>query len=185
MKEIDEGIQNTNETENNANTNQEEYSLYDIDEYSSEWLQENTTIRGWLLLLLITIVTTSVRTLFNTFTAFIFIENALIFIPTIAILAFAALTIWSFTSRKPSAIFYARCFLIIAAIENFACMISANASDATSGMIKLVIVLVWILFLQMSEVVEEVIPSSFRDVKPIEYIIAGVGFLATIIAFII
>jgi hypothetical protein len=51
--------------------------------------------------------TTSIRFLVDTYSTFIFFENAFLFIPSIAVTSFAILTIHAFLSRKPNALFFA------------------------------------------------------------------------------
>ena len=154
--------------------------------YTSEWLKENSTIGGWLLLFLIAIAIGGllsglypIVTLnqaeygYNTF----FIASDIIF--GLGLLGIAIYTIYAFITRKPNAVFWAKVYTIMVLVSHFVLMCIEGASGADgvfSDHIRgLIWGFVWFLFLMYSGRVEEVIPTSFRKVKKYEWgIVSGI-----------
>ena len=77
-------------------------------EYTSEWLQENTKIRGWLVLFLISAVVGSFRSIIDTMTYVIWTDEIFMFIPVFIIIIFALICVYAFNERKSYAVFYAK-----------------------------------------------------------------------------
>lgn len=164
--------------------------------YTSEWLKENSTIGGWLLLFLIAIALGGllsglypIVTLnqaeygYNSF----LIASDVIF--GLELLGIAIYTIYAFNTRKPNAVFWAKVYTIMVLVSHFGLMCIEGASGADgvfSDHIRgLIWGFVWFLFLMNSGRVEEVIPSSYRQVKKYEWgIVSGIVIVPVLCAVI-
>lgn len=165
-----------------TNTYEEELEF----EYTSEWLQENTKIRGWLVLFLISAVVGSFRSIIDTMTYVIWTDEIFMFIPVFIIIIVALICVYAFNERKSYAVFYAKSMLTLNVISNaFFLIFNQRAINVGSTVISLCVSLIWFLYLNNSEVVEEVIPSEFRNVSNKHYAVAIAGFTIMIIGLML
>jgi hypothetical protein len=152
-------------------------------EYTQQWLKKNTQIRGWLIFYLVIMTLGTFGSAISSLIYFIWTNNAFIFIPVIAGITFAILSFNAISERKPNALFFTRCYLALTIIVNIQGLLTAV--DTISHIIHIAVAIIWICYFYQSDVVEEVIPSEYREVNNKDYIIATIGILATVISLFV
>ncbi len=200
-KKTDIGDNNSdNEAEPDSHKSSSEHTnINDTEksEYTSAWLKKNTTIRGWLLFFLCTILFSGIIKGINTFTSFnaqdyagIFCLEATDLFSGLAFAGLALYTVCLFFNRKPNAVFFYKAYVIIVFLTTLLQMrniqeenpeiqnmpISETISYYVGYVLGIVLVCgIWLSFIINSNQVKKVIPKTFRTVSKIDIgIIAGI-----------
>lgn len=145
--------------------------------YTSEYLKENSEIRGWLSFFLFTVFTGGLfSALYPIFTydpseydgsSFLALADVLL---GIMLLGLSCYTIYSFVKRKPNAVFLAKMYIVVVFASNLMSLIGGDFTDKGMGSLSQIVrsllwSVIWFVFLLYSEVVEEVIPKEYRKLK--------------------
>ncbi len=162
--------------------------------YTSEWLKSNTEIHGWLWLFFFGIIVGGLYSAIYslaTYNASDYAGNiclgAVDIILGISLLAIAIYTVYSFVKRLPNAVFWGRSYVVLVFLTNILVLISGSIDNSDFQSAKQVFRgiiwgLVWFLYLAFSKQVKEIIPSSFRKVTKIDWLVlTGVVLLPTIL----
>lgn len=156
--------------------------------YTSEWLKSNTEIHGWLSFFFFAIILGGIISAIYpiaTYNAADYGYNgwlgAVDVLTGLSMLGIAVYTVYTFTHRKPNAVFYGRFYVILVFVTNIISLIGGvdeNGLQNTTQVVRgIVWGIVWFLYLLFSDQVQEVIPKSFRKVSGIDWgvLIALVG----------
>jgi hypothetical protein len=179
----EEGAKNESETSSS--------SSYLLDEngeiyYTSEWLKNNTVIRGWLSFFLFMVV---IGGLFGvaypifTFNLAEYDNNILLALsdPLFGLMLFllACYTFHAFLKRQPNAVFLAKMYLIAVFASNLLTLIGGEYELTGFGSVtrlvrSLIWCGIWFAFLLNSTNVEEVCPEDYRRIKKLDkYIVTA------------
>lgn len=157
-----------------GNTNQHKEPCY-----TSEWLKEHTNIHGWLSFFLFAIAVGGLISAVYPIVTFNAADyggsmwlGAVDIMMGIFLLAIAICTIYTFTQRKPNAVFYGRFYVLLVFVTNIISLM--GGADSALGGVKqasrgIISGIVWLLYLLYSSQVQEIIPKSFRKVSKLDW----------------
>lgn len=163
--------------------------------YTSEYLKENTTIRGWLSFFLFTVIVgglISVGYPLLTFNLTEYDNNLILALadPLLGLILFllACYVFYSFIKRKPNAVFLARMYVIAVLVSNLLSLLLGEYEQVGMGSVvqlvrSLIWSCIWLIFLSQSSNVEEVIPEEYRRVKRLDYFIAATLIIYPLLIF--
>lgn len=174
--------------EESAPVAEDELEEKNLDEhaYSSEWLKQNTHIRGWLSFFLFAIAVGGLVSAVYPIATFDSADyagdmwlGAVDILTGVFLLGIALYTVYAFNTRKPNAVFYARLYVVLIIVTNIVTLLSGD--DTEFGGVKqsirgIVWGVVWFFYLLLSKQIKEVIPKSFRKISKTDW-----GILCAII----
>ncbi|MBR4713601.1 MAG: hypothetical protein IKP27_08000 [Paludibacteraceae bacterium] len=166
---------------------------------TSEWLKANTKISGWLVFFLavvmgigglkrgLTLIAVNMSDYDN-----IFCLAAVDIFTGIVFIGISAYVIYSFLNRYPNAVFWARVnliLIIVLVLWNLVVGLIVDVLPTEHEKINAVSGLLggglWLLYLALSQQVQEVIPKSFRKVSNADWIVLAAIILIHIVLFVI
>lgn len=162
-----------------------------------QWLKENTSIHGWLSFFLFVLSLGAGITLFQSIIGYK--ESAEEVSQTLAIgdllyafgvVAIGICTVYAFSERKANAVFYARAFLLIIAISNILLIAIGgyenNGSNSLTTLLRGVVQgIIWLLYIQYSKQVAEVIPKHYRKVSPGDWCFVSCAVVIPFVFYVI
>lgn len=165
--------------------------------YTSEWLKENTSIHGWLSFFLFALgvggVISAFASLFtiksedyaNNF--FLICTDVL---PGICMLAVATYTIYAFNTRKPNAVFYGKFYVVLVLVTNLLSLMIGDFDEHGLNTLRQAVKgvfwsIIWFIYLENSDQVQEIIPPSFRKTTRRDWWIVASILLVPIFCFLI
>jgi serine/threonine protein kinase len=163
---------------------------------SAESLKEETSIGGWLMFFLVTLVAGmlySCYDIFNTMKPLSglsgggveFLKFSTIF-DVFCEVCFRAFIIYSFIERKSYTVFITKAYLLLIVASNLLIMMVSNQEDANYVTIlrNVVYGIIWFFYMCYSAQVENVIPSEYRKKTRISYFaILMMGFAILLFFF--
>lgn len=163
--------------------------------FTSEWLKENTEIRGWLGFFFFAIAIGGLISAVYPIATFNIADyagnlwlGAIDVISGINLLAVAIYTIYAFCKRKPNAVFYGKLYVMIVFVTNVISAIG-GVNEAAGGIQNpirgIVWGILWFLYLLFSNQVREVIPISFRKIRKIDWAILSGIVSVPVLCFVI
>lgn len=165
--------------------------------YTSEYLKENTTIRGWLSFFLFSVIVGGVISVgypLLTFNLSEYDNNIILALadPLLGLILFllACYTFYAFIKRMPNAVFLARMYIIAVFVYNLlSLLLGEHEQVGRWSQMQLVRSLIWsciwLIFLSQSSNVEEVIPEEYRRVRRLDYFIAATLIIYPLLIFFV
>lgn len=147
-------------------------------EYTSEWLQKNTKIKGWLSFFLFALLLGGVFSAVTSIATFNLDDyagnlclGAVDILTGLIMLGVAVYAFYCFVKRKSNAVFWGRTYVILVFLTNLLSLVMGADDDGTGlfgtkQMLRgIVWGIVWFLYLAYSEQVRRIIPKPFRKVS--------------------
>ena len=151
--------------------------------YTSEYLKENTEIHGWLSFFLFAIIVGGVISAIYPIVTYNPAEyggsNILPLgdvILGIMLLGISIYTLYSFTQRKPNAVFLGKTYVVAVFATNLLSLFGGDFETTGLGSLPQIIrglvwAVIWFSYLCLSEQVQEVIPKEYRKLRNSDYYI--------------
>lgn len=149
--------------------------------YTSEWLEQNTSISGWLAFFLGAIVFGALVSVGYAIATFdvaeydgsYWLASVDIVIPISGLCA-ALYALYAFCKRKSNAVFWARVYVAAVFLSAIvAIVVDDYANDAfnnaTRAVRSLIWAIIWFSYLALSSQVKEVIPVAFRRLTKVDW----------------
>ncbi len=142
-------------------------------EYTEEWLRKNTRLAGWLGLFQFSLITGGIYSIFTAIYSFFTygLDNAFIsLLNSLGLGGMAFYTVFLFLHRKPSALFFAKGYLLIIFLWNLLTILFDDYDSGSFGSWFLIaritiFCVLWFLYLTYSKRVKRAIPKVYRKVK--------------------
>lgn len=163
--------------------------------FTSEWLKENTEIRGWLGFFFFAIAIGGLISAVYPIATFNIADyagnlwlGAIDVISGIILFAVAIYAIYAFCQRKPNAVFYGKLYVIIVFVTNVISAIGGTTEELggiQNPIRGIVWGIIWFVYLLFSNQVKEVIPISFRKIRKIDWAILSGIVSVPVLCFVI
>ena len=166
-------------------------------EITSEWLKANTEIHGWLSFFFFAIIVGGLISAIYpiaTFNAADYAGNfclgAVDIVTGLLLLAVAGFTVYSFTNRKPNAVFWGKIYVALVFLTNLFVLIGGATEEtglqSASQVVRSVIWgIIWFLYLTFSDQVQGVIPKSFRKISSTDWAMVAASVLLPVFLFVV
>ena len=166
-------------------------------EITSEWLKANTEIHGWLSFFFFAIIVGGLISAIYpiaTFNAADYAGNfclgAVDIVTGLLLLAVAGFTVYSFTNRKPNAVFWGKIYVALVFLTNLFVLIGGATEEtglqSASQVVRSVIWgVIWFLYLTFSDQVQEIIPKSFRKISSTDLAMVAASVLLPVFLFVV
>lgn len=166
-------------------------------EFTSEWLKANTEIHGWLSFFFFAVIIGGLISAvypIATFNAADYAGNfclgAVDIVTGLLLLAVAGFTVYSFTNRKPNAVFWGKIYVALVFLTNLFVLIGGateeNGLQSAAQVVRGVIWgIIWFLYLTFSGQVQEVIPKSFRKISSTDWAVVTASVLLPVFLFVV
>ena len=162
-----------------------------------KWLKKNTTIHGWLSFFLVIISIGAAYTLFQAIIGYreeaeevsqTFAIGDLLY--ALGVVVIGITTVYAFSERKANAVFYARAYLLIIALTNILLLAvggyeQEGPNSLTTLVRGIVLGVAWLLYIQFSEQVAEVIPKHYRKVNAVDWGFVSLAVVIPMVFFVI
>lgn len=165
-------------------------------EITSEWLNANTKIHGWLSFFLFAIVTGGLISAIIPIATFnasdyggVFCLAACDIVTGLLFPVIAGYTMYAFLFRKPNAVFWGKVYVAFIVLTNLFVLITGATDEkgitSTTQVIRSTAWgFVWFLYLTLSEQVEEIIPKSFRKITSKDWTLLAIAILLPVTLFL-
>lgn len=187
-------LESSKEEDSSEISHVEEFQTHEI---NSEWLKANTNIRGWLSFFFFAIIAGGIISAIIpivTFDASDYADNfclgAVDIVTGLLLLIVAILTVYSFISRKPNAVFWGKTYVLLVFITNILVLIGGGVEESGLQSTKQVVRgiiwgIIWFIYLSSSKQVEEIIPKSFRRISKTDWAMISTAVLLPIFLFVV
>lgn len=161
--------------------------------YTTEYLKQNSEIRGWLAFFLFSIMAGGLLSFIYPLVTYNSQDYSGSFflsitdpVQGIMLFGLACYTLYSFIARQPNAVFLAKTYLVVIFLNNLLMVLIGNYEQSGLGSLpqlirSLVWAVIWFIFLHQSTVVQEVIPEEYRKAKHIDYYIIAAIILVPLL----
>ena len=166
-------------------------------EITSEWLKANTEIHGWLSFFFFAIIVGGLVSAIYpivTFNAADYAGNfclgAVDIVTGLILLAVAGFSVYSFTNRKPNAVFWGKIYVALVFLTNLFLLMGGATEEnglqsATQVVRGIIWGIIWFLYLTFSDQVQEVIPKSFRKISSTDWAMVAASVLLPVFLFVV
>lgn len=163
-------------------------------EYSSEWLKNNTNIKGWLIFFLFAIIVGGPASFIYSIASFkledyggSYYLGSVDILIGVFLLLIAIYTFYGFVSRKPNAVFWGKIYVILIFVTNILSLIGVEDNVRNDKFVirGIVWAIIWFLYLTFSKQVKTIIPPTYRKIAKSDkgILLSGVLILVFLTVF--